>query len=90
MFSKNKLENVIVAYDDKKKCPVFFGSKKGKLGRRSLGDIICFESSDLLRINNVLDFVIFVHFLLNISSGLHAKEFYCSSAGYENAYLFYK
>ena len=86
---KNKLKNIVIAYDDKRKCPVFFRLKKEKLGHHSLGDAMCFGSSNLLRINNSLDFLVFVNFLQELF-GLSAKEFYCRSAGYEEAFLFYK
>lgn len=83
-FKKNKLKDVVVAYNEKTKDVLFFQQEKSG-GYSRLGEEISLGKGNI-KSENRLEFIFFLALLSSIS-GLRSREFYCK---YSLAYVFYK
>lgn len=83
-FKKNKLKDVVVAYNEATKEVLFF--RQGKPGGHfRLGDRMSIGSGSM-KLDNSFQFIFFLTLLSDIS-GLNSREFYCE---YSLAYVFYQ
>lgn len=73
-FKKNKLQDVVIAYDEKTKDVLFFQQEKlggfSRLGR----EVFLGEGS--VKLEDKLQFIFFLALLSDISE-LYSREFYC-------------
>ncbi|MEK7067024.1 MAG: hypothetical protein AAB949_01465 [Patescibacteria group bacterium] len=83
LFKKNKLKDVVVAYDEATKNVLFFRQENSGGFSRLGGEISLGKGS--VRLEDQFQFIFFLALLSDIS-GLNSREFYCK---YNLAYVFY-